>query len=36
MNGAAPEAYQFALFILSPDGQRTLAKYGFTTPGLPQ
>jgi len=36
MNGASAPAYQFALFILSADGQRTLAKHGFAAPGLPQ
>jgi ABC-type molybdate transport system substrate-binding protein len=36
MNGASVPAYQFALFILSADGQRTLAKHGFAAPGLPQ
>jgi molybdate transport system substrate-binding protein len=36
MNGASPAAYRFALFILSPEGQRILAKYGFTAPNLPQ
>jgi ABC-type molybdate transport system substrate-binding protein len=36
MNGASAPAYQFALFILSAEGQRTLAKHGFAAPGLPQ
>jgi ABC-type molybdate transport system substrate-binding protein len=36
MNGASVPAYQFALFILSAEGQRTMAKHGFTAPGLPQ
>jgi ABC-type molybdate transport system substrate-binding protein len=36
MNGASAPAYQFALFILSAEGQRTMAKHGFTAPGLPQ
>jgi molybdenum ABC transporter molybdate-binding protein len=36
MTDAPPNAYQFAMFILSADGQRTLAKYGFTAPALPQ
>jgi molybdenum ABC transporter molybdate-binding protein len=35
MNGASPAAYRFALFILAPEGQRILAKYGFAAPGLP-
>lgn len=34
--GASPQAYQFAMFILSTDGQRILAKHGFTAPALPQ
>jgi molybdate transport system substrate-binding protein len=36
MNGASTPAYQFALFILSAEGQRTLAKHGFAAPALPQ
>ena len=36
MNGASPPAYKFALFILSAEGQRTLAKHGFAAPNLPQ
>ena len=36
MNGASPAAYRFAMFILSADGQRTLARHGFAAPGLPQ
>jgi len=36
MNGASAAAYQFALFILSTEGQRTLAKHGFAAPALPQ
>ena len=31
-----PDAYRFAMSILSADGQRTLAKYGFSAPVLPQ
>jgi molybdate transport system substrate-binding protein len=31
-----PDAYRFAMSILSADGQRTLAKYGFSAPTLPQ
>jgi hypothetical protein len=31
---ASPRAYQFALFILSPEGQRILASYGFSAPNL--
>jgi molybdate transport system substrate-binding protein len=34
MAGASPGAYQFALFILSTEGQRILARYGFSAPGL--
>jgi ABC-type molybdate transport system substrate-binding protein len=33
---APPRAWAFALFILSPDGQRTLARHGFAAPSLPQ
>jgi molybdate transport system substrate-binding protein len=36
MNGASAAAYQFAMFILSAEGQRTLAKHGFAAPALPQ
>jgi len=36
LNGASPEAYQFAMFILSVDGQRILARHGFAAPALPQ
>ena len=36
MNGASAPAYKFALFILSEEGQRTLAKHGFAAPNLPQ
>ena len=36
MNGASAPAYKFALFILSVEGQRTLAKHGFAAPALPQ
>lgn len=36
MNGATSSAYKFALFILSAEGQRTLAKHGFAAPGLSQ
>jgi molybdate transport system substrate-binding protein len=36
MNGASAPAYQFAMFILSAEGQRTLAKHGFAAPALPQ
>jgi molybdate transport system substrate-binding protein len=33
---APPDAYRFAMSILSADGQRVLAKYGFSAPALPQ
>jgi molybdate transport system substrate-binding protein len=33
---APPDAYRFAMSILSVDGQRVLAKYGFSAPTLPQ
>lgn len=36
INGASPAAYQFAMFILAGQGQRTLAKHGFAAPALPQ
>ena len=36
MNGASPNAYRLALFILSPEGQRILARHGFVAPGLPR
>ena len=36
MTGASPSAYQFALFILSDEGQRSLAKFGFAAPNLPK
>ena len=31
---ASPQAYQFAMFILSVDGQRVLARHGFAAPLL--
>jgi len=31
---AQPDAYRFAMYILSIDGQRVLAKHGFTAPTL--
>jgi molybdenum ABC transporter molybdate-binding protein len=34
INGASPPAYQFAMFILSVKGQRTLARHGFAVPGI--
>ncbi|WP_283848535.1 molybdate ABC transporter substrate-binding protein [Bradyrhizobium sp. SRL28] len=36
MNGASAPAYKFALFILSAEGQRTLAGHGFAAPAPPQ
>jgi molybdate transport system substrate-binding protein len=33
---ASPDAYRFAMSILSGDGQRVLAKHGFSAPALPQ
>jgi ABC-type molybdate transport system substrate-binding protein len=36
VDGASPNAYRFAMFILSADGQRVLAKHGFAAPALPQ
>jgi len=36
MAEASPSAYQFAMFILSSEGQRILAAYGFSVPGLPE
>jgi molybdate transport system substrate-binding protein len=36
LDGASRRAYQFVMFILSVDGQRILAKHGFTAPALPQ
>jgi ABC-type molybdate transport system substrate-binding protein len=36
LKGAPAEAYHFAMFILSPEGQGILAKAGFDAPALPQ
>jgi molybdate transport system substrate-binding protein len=36
MNGASAAAYRLAMFILSGEGQRTLARHGFSAPALPQ
>ena len=33
---APPDAYRLAMSILTADGQRVLAKYGFSAPALPQ
>ena len=35
MNEASTPAYQFALFILSAEGQKILASHGFAAPNLP-
>ena len=35
LTNASPQAYQFAMFILSTEGQRALARYGFAAPLLP-
>jgi molybdate transport system substrate-binding protein len=35
VNRASPQGYQFAMFILSVDGQRVLARHGFAAPSLP-
>lgn len=35
MRGASPMGGEFALFVLSPEGQRILARNGFDAPGLP-
>lgn len=34
MTDASPGAYQFALFIMSTEGQRILVSYGFSAPSL--
>jgi ABC-type molybdate transport system substrate-binding protein len=36
LNRAPADAYRFAMFILSADGQRILADAGFAAPTLPQ
>jgi ABC-type molybdate transport system substrate-binding protein len=36
MAGAPAEAWRLALFILSPEGQRVLASYGFSAAGVPE
>lgn len=35
VSGASPAAYRLALFVLSPAGQRILARHGFVAPGMP-
>ena len=32
LNGASPQAYRFAMYILSADGQRMLTAHGFDSP----
>jgi molybdate transport system substrate-binding protein len=36
IKSASPNAYRLAMFILSADGQRILAKHGFSAPALPK
>jgi len=36
LNGASPNAWCFAMFILSLEGQGILARHGFVAPGLPR
>lgn len=36
VNGASTKAAVFTMFILSPNGQRILAKHGFAAPGFPK
>lgn len=36
LNGANASAAQLALYVLSPEGQSILARYGFTTVALPR
>jgi molybdate transport system substrate-binding protein len=36
LNEASPNAFRFAMFVLSGDGQRILAKHGFAAPALPR
>lgn len=35
-NGASPNAAKLAMFMLSADGQRILARHGFSAPALPK
>ncbi|MFH0782923.1 MAG: molybdate ABC transporter substrate-binding protein [Pseudomonadota bacterium] len=35
LNGAPPEAWRLAMFILGTEGQKILAKHGFVVGGLP-
>ncbi len=34
IDGASPQAYRLAMFLLSQDGQHILAKHGFAAPGI--
>jgi ABC-type molybdate transport system substrate-binding protein len=36
ISDASPNAYRFAMFILSAEGQRILSSHGFAAPTLPQ
>ncbi len=36
VNGASPNAAKLAMFILSAEGQRILARHGFSAPALPK
>lgn len=36
LNGADPRATDLALFMLSPDGQQILSRFGFAPVGLPK
>jgi len=36
MNGGSANAYRLAMFILSPEGQRILARHGFSAPNTPR
>lgn len=36
VNSASPNAYRLAMFVLSGEGQRILAKHGFSAPALPK
>ncbi len=35
MTAASPGAYRLAMFVLSADGQRILARHGFAAPNFP-
>ena len=34
MHGSPASAWRYALFVLSAEGQRILARHGFSAPGL--